>query len=94
MQKKIDKKSNEKRDNAHAQGEGPSNPQTPPSFLQGKFDYPLEILVRHLVNEEEYINYGIEQHYTVKAAFEESNRLANERIPQLRLAIKILLSTK
>lgn len=60
--------------------------------VESDLSYPLEILCRHLVNEEEYINYGIEQHQSSKAAFEESSRLAKERIPQLRQAIKILLS--
>lgn len=57
-------------------------------------EFPLEILCRHLVNEEEYVNYGIEQHPSSKHAFEESVRIAKERIPQLRLAIKILLESK
>lgn len=81
-----DKKAKEKRDNTHAQEGGPSNPQSPPSL-----DFPLEVLCRYLVDEEEYVSYGIEQHPNSKAAFEESVRIAKERIPQLRRAIKILL---
>lgn len=83
----ADKKAKENRDNTPGQGERPSNIHTPPSSLS----YPLDVLVRHLVNEEEYINYGIPLHPNSRAAFEESKRLAEERIPQLRLAIKILL---
>lgn len=44
MRKQIaaDKEAKEQRDNTHAQGGEPSKPQLPPSFLQGKINYPLE----------------------------------------------------
>ncbi|HZI23616.1 MAG TPA: hypothetical protein VFD46_00980 [Chryseolinea sp.] len=76
----------EQRDNTRVQGASLETSK-PPSL-----DFPIEILTRHLINEQEYVNFGIERHPNSRAAFEENNRLARERIPQLREAIKILLS--
>lgn len=59
-------------------------------MTETKMTYVIDILVRHLVDEEEYLNYGIPQNPRDKPAFEESARIAKERIPQLREAIRIL----
>lgn len=76
---KADNDAKEKRDNTN---------------VKPSLSFPLEILNRYLVDEEEYVNYGIVLHPNSRAAFEESVRIAKERIPQLREAIRILLHGK